>query len=161
LKCHADLHRSGKEDQESERDDGAREIRDAVPGRNPDASESAEGSEVPVRRPGHTLPQDSALQGGRGLPRSENRHLPRCHLRRGDRDDQEDGSAEGKRSTRDLIFILWMASVAFRARSEGGADLRRVVSANAPSIKFTVFMFLHDRLIFDKRNSVVLQPTCQ
>jgi hypothetical protein len=57
-------------------------------------------------------------------------------------------------------FYGWLQSHSERDQ-RGGADLRRVVSANAPSIKFTVFMFLHDRLIFDKRNSVVLQPTCQ
>jgi len=72
--------------------DGEGEVRNALSRRGIYSTRSGEESQVPLRRPWNSISENRAAQGGGSVSRSENSCLSQRNLRRGNRDDQTNGS---------------------------------------------------------------------
>lgn len=91
----AELHcRRGKGENVG-RNDGEGEVRDALSRRSVYSAGGGEESQVPLRRPWNPLSENRAVQGGGSVSGSEDSCLSQRDLRRGDRNDQANGSTQG------------------------------------------------------------------
>jgi len=72
--------------------DGEREVRNALSRRSIYSAGGGEESQVSLRRPWNSFPENRTVQGGGGVSGSANSCLSQRDLRRGNRDDQTNGS---------------------------------------------------------------------